>query len=142
MSQLNFWHLIGGSNDANEGGILAFLHRVEVFVIERIKGIGFFFLEHVPEVFRALVAWLKTASIHSIRILIRLVRVGAVVAVWLLIVFGFLYLYPGIISVAWTMLALAGSIFGVRQRALKMRSAAAKPTGSPTELLQFVAHGK
>ena len=142
MSRMNLRHLIGSSKDANEGGILAFLHGVEVFVIERIKGIGFFFLEHVPEAFRAIVAWLRATVLRSIRIAIRLVRVGVVVAIWFLIVFGFLYLYPGIISIGWTLLALAGSIFGVRQRALKMRAAAAKPSQSPAELLEFVAHGK
>jgi len=142
MARIDERLVTGSSNDVSKCRIEAFLTGVEVFVVERIKGIGFFFLEHVPEAFRAIVAWLRATVLRSIRIAIRLVRVGVVVAIWFLIVFGFLYLYPGIISIGWTLLALAGSIFGVRQRALKMRAAAAKPSQSPAELLEFVAHGK
>ena len=138
MSRINWTYLIGSSNDASESGLLGFLRDVEVFFVKLIKGIWYFFAEQAPELFRAMLDRLRIAVTYSIRIAVRLVRVGAVVTSWVFIVFGPLWLYPGVITVLMTLFALAGSVYGLYRRDRKKRAAVA--VIAPADRLAFIAN--
>ena len=133
MSRSNWKLWIVGNDDVNQHGILMFLRDIEDFFLRMIRGIVAFLVERVPKFFRVMLDWLHAKFVLSVRIAVRLVRVGIVVISWLAIVFGPITLYPGIVSVNWMVLALIGSVWGLRRqlkvRATRVKAASPAPVG-------------
>jgi hypothetical protein len=131
MNRVNWKHWISGNDDTSDNKILELLRDTEAAFIRMIHGVVLFFWERIPNLFRTLLGWLHAKLLLAIRIAIRALRAGAVVSAWLAIVFGPLFLHAGIISSLWMVLALAGSIWGLR-RTLKSRGRVARAATSST----------
>lgn len=108
--------LAGSRDDARGGGLLALLHNMEIALIQMISGIWWFLWETTPDLLRQILSWLQWILELAIRISVRLVRVAAVGFAWFAIVWGPLLRWPGMISVIWTAIAVAGSVYGLRRR--------------------------
>ena len=126
MTRVDWKHWVGTDKHADENPILAFLRGVETVFAKMISGIWLFFWEQVPDFFRTAIEWIHSTLLLLVRIAVRLVRVSVVFYAWFLIVFFPVGFYTGIITAAWTVLALVGSFWGVR-RYLKKRRALANP---------------
>jgi hypothetical protein len=134
----NWKRFLGNGDDVHDNDVLELLHHTETAFVRMLHGIILFFWERIPNLFRVLLRWLQRFVSLAIRITIRLIRVGVVATAWLAVVFGPAYLQMGFISCLWTLLAIAGSVFGLRRRTLKARAAVAK-TATPPTLLTVVA---
>jgi hypothetical protein len=125
MTRINWKHWIGGKDDVSDNIILELLQDTEAAFVRMIHGVILFFWERIPHLVHLLLDWLHAKLVLALRIAIRTVRVGVVVSAWLAIVFGPLYLHAGITTGLWMVLAITGSILGLR-RTLQWRRRVAR----------------
>ena len=113
---MNRWKtLLAYEGDA----LLTFLKTVEDSFVRMIYGIRLFIWKRIPELLWDFLIWLKVKCFHVIRIVIRLSRVIAVITVWLIIVFAPVALFSNVFTLAWTAVALIGSVWGYRRQIKK-----------------------
>ncbi len=113
-------------HDTKNNVILTLLREVEALIVRMIRGIALFMWEGLWQWLRDVLAWLHETIVLCVRIAVRFVRVAAVFAVWVVLVFGPLAFHFGFISGIWTVLALVGSAWGLRRQLKKRRAGNAK----------------
>ena len=125
MIRNNLPQWIRGNDDSNDDGILGFLHGVESGIAKMIAGIGLFFIETMPDLWKSFSQWAREAFHFGARVAIRLVRVLALALAWAGIVFGPAWFVWGMVSWCWMAVTLTGSGWGLlraaRQRAQARR---------------------
>jgi hypothetical protein len=107
----------------NEGDeLLAFLERLEGTVARMIRGIWTFIWTRIPELLRQFFDWLQLQLFYACRVAVRLSRVAGLFVAWTVLVLGPVYIFPGLLTVAWLLLALAGSVWGGQREIKKHRN--------------------
>jgi hypothetical protein len=103
--------------------LLTWLHECEECCRRAIQGIWLFIVRKIPNLARNVVIWLEKQCFYALRVAVRASRVAGILIGWLLIVFGPLVFYPGLLTGAWTVLSITGSVWHVRLHIRKNRIA-------------------
>jgi hypothetical protein len=102
---------------AHEGdALLTWLHESEEKAKRAIFGIGHFIVRKIPELFRQWLELLNVKLIYAARVATRVSRVAGLLAALVLIVFGPLAIYPGILTGAWSVVTIVGSWWGLSRQ--------------------------
>jgi hypothetical protein len=121
MSRINWSELLEHKGDA----VLTWLHECEECCRRGIQGIWLFIVRKIPDLCRHLVAWLEKQCFYALRVAVRASRVAGMLIGWLLIVFGPLAMYPGILTGSWMVLSITGSVWHLRLHFRKSRTTSA-----------------
>lgn len=119
MSQINWKSLMEHEGDT----LLTWLHEAEEGCKRAIYGIWLFIVRKIPALFRHVLAWLQEKFLYACRVAVRVARLAGIFVAWLAIVFGPLVAYAGIVTGAWMVIALAGSVYGVQRQIKKHNNA-------------------
>lgn len=123
MSRITLKALLAHEGDA----LLTRLHDAEEALKRAIHGIWLFIVKKIPELSRHLLIWLQEKFNYACRVAVRLARVAAFFLALLVIVFAPLAIYPSIITSLWSVLAIAGSAFGVQRQIGKQQQITIHP---------------
>lgn len=131
MSGATVKRWFGSHEDAEDPGMIGAMVVAEQKLLRMHVGIWMFFIETVPDFWKQLWNWLLGKLEFLVRVSVRLCRILGLLATWVAIVFGPLWLVPGWSTSGWMILTVSGSIYGLK-RARKQRKSASATTLAPT----------
>ena len=112
MSRMNWKSLLAHEGDV----LLTWLHDVEHSLWRMLTGIWAFIRRRIPQFFRSLLDWLNSKAIYAFRVTIRLARIVSIAGAWLAILIAPLAIFPGLLTGAWCIVAVWGSVWGLRRQ--------------------------